>query len=77
MNTVLKILQLLEDKGIISSQCANQDSCPVVPPKDIRDQVVLELLSTERKYVQDLETLQVSNVMLCCIVYCLCLIGTI
>ncbi|CAO3593038.1 unnamed protein product [Absidia cylindrospora] len=58
VNTVLKILQLLEDKGIISSQCASRDSCPMVPPKDIRDQVVLELLSTERKYVQDLETLQ-------------------
>jgi hypothetical protein len=40
----------------------------MVPPKDIRDQVVLELLSTERKYVQDLETLQVSK---CCVVlYC-------
>ncbi|ORZ15329.1 hypothetical protein BCR42DRAFT_51753 [Absidia repens] len=58
VNTVLKILQLLEDKGIISSQCASRDSCPMVPPKDIRDQVVFELLSTERKYVQDLETLQ-------------------
>lgn len=28
-------------------------------PKDMRDNVVFELLSTERKYVQDLEALQV------------------
>ncbi|KAI8340002.1 hypothetical protein BC941DRAFT_419159 [Chlamydoabsidia padenii] len=58
VNTVHKLLQLLEDKGLISSPCTNQEACLSTTPKDIRDQVVLELLSTERKYVQDLETLQ-------------------
>ncbi|KAI8085178.1 uncharacterized protein BX664DRAFT_300963 [Halteromyces radiatus] len=58
VNTVQKILQLLEEKGIISSHCSSRDSCPLASPKGIRDKVVLELLATERKYVQDLETLQ-------------------
>ncbi|KAI9301382.1 hypothetical protein BJ944DRAFT_243327 [Cunninghamella echinulata] len=59
VNTVNRILNLLEDKGIISSESStsNRHSNPMVP-KNMRDQVVLELLSTERKYVQDLETLQ-------------------
>ncbi|CAO3595668.1 unnamed protein product [Absidia cylindrospora] len=58
VNTVYKLLQLLEDKGLISTPCTSRDSCPMATPKGIRDQVVFELLSTERKYVQDLETLQ-------------------
>ncbi|CAO3607560.1 unnamed protein product [Cunninghamella blakesleeana] len=59
VNTVNRILNLLEDKGIISikSSSSNRDSNPIVP-KNMRDQVILELLSTERKYVEDLETLQ-------------------
>ncbi|SAM00119.1 hypothetical protein [Absidia glauca] len=59
VNTVHKILQLLEDKGLISSPssyCPSSASSSLA--KDTRDQVVLELLSTERKYVQDLEILQ-------------------
>jgi cell division control protein 24 len=61
----------LEDKGLISSKSAGLDSCPMATPKDIRDKVVLELLSTERKYVQDLETLQVSKkIKIVIVVYC-------
>lgn len=55
-----KILQLLEDKGLISSPSSYCPSSASSLAKDTRDQVVLELLSTERKYVQDLEILQVS-----------------
>lgn len=44
----------------MESTSSNRDSNPIVP-KNMRDQVVLELLSTERKYVLDLETLQVSK----------------
>ncbi|KAI8983502.1 hypothetical protein BDB01DRAFT_835597 [Pilobolus umbonatus] len=59
VNTIEMILQLLEDKGVISLGSSNRDSfehCNT--PKDTRDKVVLELLETERKYVQDLEILQ-------------------
>ncbi|KAI7847930.1 hypothetical protein BDC45DRAFT_547368 [Circinella umbellata] len=57
VNTINKILQLLEQKGLISVRCANRNSDPNAP-KDTRGKVVLELLETERKYVQDLEILQ-------------------
>jgi cell division control protein 24 len=53
----------LEEKGIIStSDSANRNSLNA--PKDTRDKVVHELLETERKYVQDLEILQVVNLKL-------------
>lgn len=56
-------MQLLEEKGIIStSDSANRNSLNA--PKDTRDKVVHELLETERKYVQDLEILQVVNLKL-------------
>lgn len=51
------VLQLLEERGIISSFTNNRNSLNA--PKDTRDKVVHELLETERKYVQDLEILQV------------------
>ncbi|KAI9487999.1 hypothetical protein BDB00DRAFT_877917 [Zychaea mexicana] len=57
VNTINKILHLLEEKGLISVRCANRNSDPNAP-KDTRGKVVMELLETERKYVQDLETLQ-------------------
>ncbi|KAI8082502.1 uncharacterized protein B0P05DRAFT_468116 [Gilbertella persicaria] len=56
VNTIDLILQLLEEKGIISSLSDNRNSMNA--PKDTRDKVVHELLETERKYVQDLEVLQ-------------------
>ncbi|KAI8371750.1 uncharacterized protein BYT42DRAFT_595148 [Radiomyces spectabilis] len=57
VNTISKILQLLEDRGVISVRSSNRNSDPNAP-KNMRDQVVLELLSTERKYVEDMQTLQ-------------------
>ncbi|CEP09703.1 hypothetical protein [Parasitella parasitica] len=57
VNTIDLILQLMEEKGIISTNdSANRNSSNA--PKDTRDKVVHELLETERKYVQDLEILQ-------------------
>lgn len=53
------VLQLLEERGIISSFTNNRNSLNA--PKDTRDKVVHELLETERKYVQDLEILQVKQ----------------
>ncbi|KAI9319982.1 hypothetical protein BX666DRAFT_2018116 [Dichotomocladium elegans] len=57
VNTVDKILNLLEKDGLITVRSSNRNSDPDAP-KDTRDKVVLELLATERKYVQDLEVLQ-------------------
>ncbi|KAF7727379.1 hypothetical protein EC973_007622 [Apophysomyces ossiformis] len=57
VNTVKRILDLLEQEGTISICSSNRDSDPNAP-KDTRDKVVFEFLETERKYVQDLETLQ-------------------
>ncbi|GAA5794928.1 hypothetical protein HPULCUR_000276 [Helicostylum pulchrum] len=56
VNTIDMVLQLLEERGIISSFTNNRNSLNA--PKDTRDKVVHELLETERKYVQDLEILQ-------------------
>jgi hypothetical protein len=57
VNTVKRILDLLEQEGIIS--VTSLEINDVNTPKDMRGNVVFELLSTERKYVQDLEALQV------------------
>ncbi|KAI9323598.1 hypothetical protein BX666DRAFT_2016780 [Dichotomocladium elegans] len=57
VNTINKILHLLEQKGVISVRCPNRNSDPN-GPKDIRGKIVMEILETERKYVQDLEVLQ-------------------
>lgn len=58
VNTIDLILQLLEEKGIIDPSCLEANAANT-PLKDTRDKVVHELLETERKYVQDLEILQV------------------
>ncbi|KAI8876994.1 RhoGEF-domain-containing protein [Backusella circina FSU 941] len=57
VNTVSKLLQLLEDRGIIAARSANRNSDPNAP-RNTRDKVVLELLETERRYVHDMEILQ-------------------
>lgn len=48
----------MESQGIIVVPWSNYGSDSTTP-KDTRDKIVIELLETERKYVQDLETLQV------------------
>ncbi|EIE82381.1 hypothetical protein RO3G_07086 [Rhizopus delemar RA 99-880] len=57
VHTVDKLLQMLEEKGIITVRSSNRNS-DLNAPKNTRDKVVLELLETERKYVQDMEILQ-------------------
>lgn len=59
VNTVRRILDMLEENGTISVQSMKESALTTDSPKDMRDNVVFELLSTERKYVQDLEGLQV------------------
>jgi cell division control protein 24 len=50
----------LDDRGVITVKSLDDDdAADANGPKDTRDKVVLELLETERKYVQDMETLQV------------------
>lgn len=56
------ILSKLEDKGVICVRSTDGDSYDD-GPKDTRDKVVVELLETERKYVQDLEILQVKIII--------------
>ncbi|CAO3657680.1 unnamed protein product [Mucor hiemalis] len=58
VNTVKRILDLLEDKEIISVPSIAESTLTIDTPKDMRDNVVFEMISTERKYVQDLEALQ-------------------
>lgn len=50
---------MLEENGVISVKSITESALTSESPKDMRDNVVFELLSTERKYVQDLEALQV------------------
>ncbi|SAM04375.1 hypothetical protein [Absidia glauca] len=57
VNTMQKILNILDDRGIITVKSLD-DNADADGPKDTRDKVVLELLETERKYVLDMETLQ-------------------
>ncbi|KAI8374333.1 uncharacterized protein BYT42DRAFT_547391 [Radiomyces spectabilis] len=57
VNTVSKILQMMEERGLISVPTTDHP-CDPVPPKDERDKIVLEMLTTERKFVQDLEIIQ-------------------
>lgn len=59
VNTVKKILELLREQSIIPEHALTNVEAELDSPKDMRYNVVYELLSTERKYVQDLEALQV------------------
>lgn len=56
-----RILDVLESKGLLleSSETIDDLHAPMQPGDD-RARVVRELLDTERKYVQDLEVMQVS-----------------
>ncbi|KAG1145481.1 hypothetical protein G6F37_005476 [Rhizopus arrhizus] len=58
VNTVKKILELLREQSIIPEHALTNVEAELDSPKDMRYNVVYELLSTERKYVQDLEALQ-------------------
>ncbi|KDE06306.1 hypothetical protein MVLG_03346 [Microbotryum lychnidis-dioicae p1A1 Lamole] len=59
INTVTKVLNLLEDQGRLLPPKATP-AVPLAPagPSDERSMIVREILDSERKYVQDLEVLQ-------------------
>ncbi|KAI8332227.1 hypothetical protein BC941DRAFT_402712 [Chlamydoabsidia padenii] len=57
INLLKKVVEMMESQGIVVVPSSNYGS-DTTTPKDTRDKIVIELLETERKYVQDLETLQ-------------------
>ena len=60
INTVTKLLDRLEEEGVLlaAPEVAPEPAAPKGPTDD-RTMVVREILDSERKYVQDLEVLQV------------------
>lgn len=54
-------MELLIEQGVIPKHALTEVETSNESPKDQRDNVVYELVSTERKYIQDLEALQVSS----------------
>jgi cell division control protein 24 len=62
INTVTKLLDLLEDQGVLLEPAEGSHDNQVLPRlTDDRSMVVREILDSERKYVQDLEVLQVRS----------------
>ncbi|KAM0747778.1 hypothetical protein T439DRAFT_292360 [Meredithblackwellia eburnea MCA 4105] len=59
IHTVTKLLDKLEQSGFLDPETAPADPVPSNLPNDERSMVVKEILDSERKYVQDLEVLQV------------------
>lgn len=60
MHIVKRILELLQEQGTIPENALEYKETNHDLPRDMRDNVVLELLSTERKYFNDLQALQAS-----------------
>lgn len=61
IHTVTKLLNVLEGQGALSAPIeVSLESAPPSGPSDERSMIVREILDSERKYVQDLEVLQVS-----------------
>ena len=63
INTVTKLLDRLEEQGVLEAAPEVSPDLAPAGPSDLRTKVVDEILSGERKYVQDLEVLQVSPVV--------------
>lgn len=59
VHTVTKLLDLLESQGALLPPPDLPDPVPQAGPSDERSLVVCEILDSERKYMQDLEVLQV------------------
>ncbi|KAI7874376.1 Dbl homology domain-containing protein [Lichtheimia hyalospora FSU 10163] len=57
VNTLDKLLILLNERGMLASEYP-PPAKERPTPSTLRDKVIFELLDTERKYVQDLETMQ-------------------
>lgn len=61
MRTINKLLDIFQARGLLTESGRVADSDELEKPADDRARVVRELLDTERKYVQDLEVMQVSS----------------
>lgn len=62
VNVLKRVVEMLEEQGIVTLPAPNHSAdTTTTAPKDTRDKIVIELLETERKYVEDLETLQVNH----------------
>lgn len=59
VHTVSTILNMMEKENIIKVQSSKRMSDPPPTPTSARAKRVNELVETERKFVQDLEALQV------------------
>ena len=60
IHTVSKFLNLLEERGLLLPEKEEDDQSSAFTSLDTRGKVAKEILDSERKYVQDLEVLQVS-----------------
>lgn len=58
VKTISKLLDVFEQRGLLTEAPKTADADEFEKPSDERTWIVRELLSTERKYVQDLEVLQ-------------------
>ncbi|CAO3600730.1 unnamed protein product [Absidia cylindrospora] len=58
VNILKRVVDMMESEGLIIIPSSNRHESDTTAPKDTRDKIVIELLETERKYVQDLEILQ-------------------
>lgn len=62
VNVLKRVVEMMEERRIVALPVPNHcTDSPMTTPNDTRDKIVIELLETERKYVEDLETLQVNH----------------
>jgi cell division control protein 24 len=59
VHTVTKVLDELDSLGVLLPPEEKPETAPQAGPSDERSLVVREILDSERKYMQDLEVLQV------------------
>lgn len=58
VRTINRLLDVLQERGLLIETNRKSDNDDIDHPSDDRAKVIRELLTTERKYVQDLEVLQ-------------------
>lgn len=61
VRTINRLLDVFEERGLLIENKRKAEDDALENPSDDRAKVIRELLTTERKYVHDLEVLQVSN----------------
>lgn len=58
VKTINRLLDIFEERGLLLKSSRRSETEDLEQPSDDRAKVIRELLTTERKYVQDLEVLQ-------------------